>query len=521
MNTRKYSFFVTIGIWLISANIAQPKPVDPKILHVLNRLSYGIKAGDIHRVQSIGINKYIQEQLNPDSIAESPALTERLAKLDTINLSPSELFQQYNPNRPNNEQNPELETRKVQQKQVRQVTNQSREAKLWRSIYSQRQLQEVMVDFWYNHFNVYAEKGLDRLWVGAYEQQAIRPYALGKFRELVGATAKHPAMLFYLDNWQNVAPFTNKQGKSKGLNENYARELMELHTLGVDGGYKQEDVISLAKILTGWGFKQPGKTVPDGYSFQFNSTRHEGSDKIFLGQTIVGSGIREGEQALDILSRHPSTAGHISYKLAQYFVADNPPKSLVERLSQRFIATEGDIKLVLDTLFHSPEFMDKKYYGAKFKTPYQYAISSIRSIDPGLENNVDNQLALTRYGFINNPKPLNDFLNQLGMPIYGCPTPNGYKNTQETWLNPDSMTRRLNFATNLVSGKLPVFSSPIESAEIINKAIVTVTTVTIDSDGLIATLGNNFSVKTQQAISASPPEIRAALILGSPEFMYK
>jgi uncharacterized protein (DUF1800 family) len=521
MNTRKYLIFFTACIWLISANIAQAKPVDSKILHVLNRLSYGIKAGDIDRVQSMGIDKYIQEQLNPDSIAESPALAERLAKLDTINLSPIELFQQYNPNPSTNGQNPELESRKVQQKQVRQVINQAREAKLWRSIYSQRQLQEVMVDFWYNHFNVYAEKGLDRLWVGAYEQQAIRPYALGKFRDLVGATAKHPAMLFYLDNWQNVAPVTNKKGKSKGLNENYARELMELHTLGVDDGYKQDDVISLAKILTGWGFKQPGKIVPDGYSFHFNPTRHDLSNKIFLGQNIIGSDISEGEQALDILSRHPSTARHISFKLAQYFVADNPPKSLVDRLSKSFIATEGDIKLVLDTLFHSPEFMDKKYYGSKFKTPYQYAVSSVRSLESGAENNGNYKPNLSRYGFINNPKPLNDFLNQLGMSIYGCPTPNGYKNTQNDWLNPDSMTRRLNFATNLGSDKLPILLPPIQSAETINKAIATVTTITIESDSLMATLGNNFSLKTQQAIAASPPEIRAALILGSPEFMYK
>jgi uncharacterized protein (DUF1800 family) len=521
MNTAKYSILLTTSIWLILTNIVQAKPVDPKTIHVLNRLTYGIRAGDIDRVQSIGLDKYIQEQLNPDSIAESPALTERLAKLETIDLSPVELFQQYNPAPPNNGQNPEVISRRIERKQGREVTNQAREARLWRSIYSQRQLQEVMVDFWYNHFNVYADKGIDRIWVGAYERQAIRPYALGKFRDLVGATARHPAMLFYLDNWQNVAPNPTRKGKSQGLNENYARELMELHTLGVDSGYKQDDVIALARILTGWGFKQPGQKIPDGYSFNFNANRHDFSNKKFLNQNIVGSGIGEGEQALDLLSRHPSTARHISFKLAQYFVSDNPPRSLVDRLAKKFITTEGDIKQVLNTLFYSPEFMDKKYYGVKFKTPYQYAISSIRAIDPGKDNsqinNATDRVGLPRYGFINNPKPLNDFLTQLGMSIYGCPTPNGYKNTQDAWLNPDSMTRRLNFVTNLGSGKMPILLPSIGSTNLPRQNSIQI----IDPNELIVTLGNNFSPKTQQAIAASNPNIRAALILGSPEFMYK
>jgi uncharacterized protein (DUF1800 family) len=522
INTAKYSILLTTSIWLILTSIVQAKPVDLKTIHVLNRLTYGIRPGDIDRVQSIGLDKYIQQQLNPDSIAESPAVTERLAKLETIDLSPVELFQQYNPNPPNNGQNPEVQSRRIEKKQGRQVTNQAREARLWRSIYSQHQLQEVMVDFWYNHFNVHAEKGLDRLWVGAYERQAIRPYALGKFRDLVGATARHPAMLFYLDNWQNVAPVTNKKGKFQGLNENYARELMELHTLGVDSGYKQDDVIALARIFTGWGFKQPGQKIPDGYNFNFNANRHDFGNKTFLNQNIIGSGLGEGEQALDLLARHPSTARHISFKLAQYFVSDNPPKSLVTRLSKKFITTEGDIKQVLNMLFYSPEFMDKKYYGAKFKTPYQYAISSVRAIDPGTENsNTADRSGLPRYGFINNLKPLNDLLNQLGMPIYGCQTPNGYKNTQDAWLNPNSMTRRLNFVTNLGSGKMPLLLSSGNSTDpTINPSRNKIDLV-INSEDLIITLGNNFSPKTQQAIATSNPNIRAALILGSPEFMYK
>jgi uncharacterized protein (DUF1800 family) len=505
----KYLIVVTSFLCLSFTHIAKAEPVNPKVIHVLNRLSLGIAPGDIDRVQQMGIDKYIQQQLNPDSltfglppaIAEPPILTEKLANLDTINLSPAELFQRYNPQRPLDILSPIPGDKKIQRQQAKKVTNQAIEARLWRSIYSQRQLNEVMIDFWYNHFNVYADKGIDKLWVGAYEQQAIRPHALGKFRDLLGATARHPAMLFYLDNWQNSTPKLDGQGKYRGLNENYARELMELHTLGVDGGYKQADVISLAKIFTGWGFKQPGQKIPDGYSFQFNRNRHDFSTKIFLKQNIIGSGIAEGEQALDILAKHPSTARQISFKLAQYFVADNPPTSLIDKLSNRFITTDGDIKLVLDTLFHSPEFWNAKSYGTKFKTPYQYAISSVRST--GIE--------------VNNIKAINDFLKQLGMPIYGCPTPNGYKNTQEAWLNPDSMTRRINYATNLAKGKLPISASTTTPGN--NQPIIPM--VAIDPVKLSATLGNNFSPQTQQAIAASEQNIRAALILGSPEFMRK
>jgi uncharacterized protein (DUF1800 family) len=509
VHTRKYLIVLTSAIWLVLANVVQAEPANPKVIHLLNRLSLGIRPGEIEQVQQLGVDKYIQQQLRPDSIVEPAILTDRLSKLDTINLSPAELFQRYNPNRQIDVQSPIPSDKKIQQQQARQVTNQAIEARLWRSIYSQRQLNEVMVDFWYNHFNVHSEKGIDKLWVGAYEQQAIRPYAMGKFRDLLGATARHPAMLFYLDNWRNSVPNSSRKTKNEGINENYARELMELHTLGVDGGYQQSDVLALAKIFTGWGFKQPGQKVPDGYSFYFNRNRHESSDKIFLKQNIAGAGIEEGEQALDLLAKHPSTARQISFKLAQYFVADNPPKSLVNKLAKRFTTTNGDIKLVLGTLLQSPEFWDVKYYGAKFKTPYQYAISSIRSTGTELSN----------------PKPLNDFLKQQGMPLYGCPTPNGYKNTQDAWLNPDSLTRRINYVTNLAKGKLPISAStttapksplPIE-INLSSRLAIPV----VDPVKLATTLGNNFSIQTQQTIASSNPDLRAALILGSPEFMRK
>jgi uncharacterized protein (DUF1800 family) len=292
-------------------------------------------------------------------------------------------------------------------------------------------------------------------------------------------------MLFYLDNWQNTAPNSpGAKGRYKGLNENYARELMELHTLGVNGGYSQQDVITLARILTGWGFPRPrqGAATPSG--FYFDASRHDSSDKVFLGQTIKGGGIEEGEQALDILARHPATARHISYKLAQYFVADEPPASLVDQLTKRFLDTDGDISAVLNTLFHSSEFLNPKYYNAKFKTPYQYVISAIRSTDTKVQNF----------------RPVFDFLTQMGMPPYGCQTPDGYKNTEEAWLNPDSLLRRINFTTALASGRFSGGS-------------------TVDAQQLGKTLGNNFSSKTMQVIEANSEKMKATLMLGSPEFM--
>jgi uncharacterized protein (DUF1800 family) len=321
--------------------------------------------------------------------------------------------------------------------------------------------------------------------VGTYEEQAIRPHVLGKFRSLLEATAKHPAMLFYLDNWQNTAPDSpGARGRYKGLNENYARELMELHTLGINGGYTQQDVITLARILTGWGFPGGRQRANNGSGFYFDATRHDSSDKVFLGQTIKGSGMAEGEQALDILARHPATARHISYKLAQYFVADEPPASLVDQLTKRFQETDGDIKAVLNTLFHSSEFLDPKYYNAKFKTPYQYLVSAIRATDTQVEN------YRTAAGV----------LRQMGMPVYGCPTPNGYKNTEEAWLSPDAVLRRISLTAALVSGRFSGKSS-------------------VTAQQLATTLGNNFSPKTSQVIAANPEGMKAALILGSPEFM--
>lgn len=504
-------------------------PTDPKILHVLNRLSFGPRPGDVQMVEQMGVNRYIQQQLSPTSIPEPQQLTEQLSQLDTLNLMPPVLLSQY---QPANAQKLTPEERKSLRQKARAVMQQATQARLLRATESKRQLEEVMVDFWYNHFNVFAGKGIDRLLVGAYEQQAIRPHAIGRFRDLLGATARHPAMLFYLDNWQNTAPNSpGARGRFKGLNENYAREVMELHTLGVEGGYSQQDVMTLAKIFTGWTFRRSGQTTADPTGFYFDPKRHDASDKVFLGYKIKGGGVEEGEKAFDILAKSSVTARHISYGLAQYFVADNPPKSLVDRLTKQYLATDGDVRSVLKTLFQSAEFWQTQYYSAKFKTPYQYVISAVRATG----------LAVT------NIQPLNNTLAQLGMPIYGCPTPDGYKNTRDAWLNPDAMTRRLSFATTLASGRMPLqraiapgrtallpstlaSATPARSGLTMPSVLDSMPTQStpiaalmqpIDATQLATTLGNPFSVKTQQAIAANPSPLRAALMLGSPEFMYR
>ncbi|OCQ90448.1 hypothetical protein BCD64_27635 [Nostoc sp. MBR 210] len=471
---------------------AANKPVDPKILHIINRLSFGAKPGDIQKVESVGVERYIKAQLSPNSISEPPSLTRQLSQLETLSLNTVEI-RNYLKAPP--QATPE--EKKALQKKGDKILQQAVKARLLQATSSNRQLQEVMVDFWYNHFNVYSGKGNARYWVGAYEQEAIRPYALGRFRDLLGATAHHPAMLVYLDNSQNKA--SRRPGATPRVNENYARELMELHTLGADGGYTQQDVIALARIFTGWGIARPGEQTNGKSVFYFDPKFHDPNDKVFLGRTIKASGQAEGEQALDILAQSPATAHHISYQLAQYFVSDRPPASLVDRLAQRFRNTDGNIRAVLETLFQSPEFWDKKYFNAKFKTPFQYTVSAVRAT--GLE--------------VNNTIPLSRNLEQLEMPVYGCRTPDGYKNTQDVWLNPEAMNRRLSFATALGSGRLPLLGTANNQPK--NKSINRVQP--LDATQLINTLGNSLSPKTQSAIAASPPELKAALVLGSPEFM--
>jgi uncharacterized protein (DUF1800 family) len=344
--------------------------------------------------------------------------------------------------------------------QPQAVLGELAEAKLLRAVYSNRQLDEVMTDFWFNHFNVFIGKGPDRYMVSAYERDVIRPHALGKFKDILAATAKSPAMLFYLDNWQSVGPnselalygpgrFAGRHGRfprprpqaknrPSGLNENYAREIMELHTIGVDGGYTQKDVTELAKVLTGWTIEKPQL----GGGFKFNERAHEPGNKYVLGRKIGEHGEKEGEEMLDVLAHHPATAKFISRKLAMRFVSDNPPQSLVDRMAETFLKKDGDIREVLRTMFHSPEFWAADAYRAKMKTPFEFVASAARASGADIQNAL----------------PLVGTLNRMGMPLYAMQPPTGYSMKAEAWVNSSALLNRMNFALQLASGKLPGMS---------------------------------------------------------------
>jgi uncharacterized protein (DUF1800 family) len=323
------------------------------------------------------------------------------------------------------------------------VVSELQQAKLLRALYSERQLQEVMTDFWFNHFNIYLNKDADQYLVTAYERDVIRSHALGKFKDLLVATAQSPAMLFYLDNWLSMGPKSpaavaankGKPGQSvPGLNENYGRELMELHTLSVNGGYTQHDVTELARVLTGWTI-QP---LEQGAAFQFDPKRHDPGDKIILGRTIPENGINEGMQVLDMLAHHPNTAKFISRKLAMRFVADDPPPALVDRMAQKFLSTDGDIREVLRTMFKSPEFWSTKAYRAKVKTPFEFVVSSLRATGTD----------------VNNAGPALGWLSRMGMPLYQMVPPTGYSMTESTWMNSEALIDRMNYALALSNGQV-------------------------------------------------------------------
>ena len=327
------------------------------------------------------------------------------------------------------------------------------EMRLLRDIYSQRQLEAVMTDFWLNHFNVYLRKNQNEPYLlPSYEREAIRPHALGRFEDLLVATAKSPAMLVYLDNVQSIGPGSiaaERVARLKerapdanvarvlpnGLNENYARELMELHTLGVKGGYTQADVTQVAKVFTGWTAEQPVR----GGEFQFEERRHEPGSKTVLGVKIRENGEREGLEVLHMLATNPATARFLSTKLAVRFVSDTPPAALIDRMSKAYLSSDGDIATVLRTMFESPEFWSLEVYRAKIKTPIEFVVSAARATDA----DVVNPLSLVRA------------LDKLGMPLYGMQTPNGYSWTAEPWVSTGALVSRMNFAVALSSNRIP------------------------------------------------------------------
>jgi len=408
------------------------------------------------------------------------------------------------------------------------------QAKLLRAIYGERQLDEVMTDFWFNHFNIFINKGADRYLLTSYERDAIRPHVLGKFEDLLVATAKSPAMMFYLDNWLSVGPNSeialgiaphrygygpqNRPRKGKqasGLNENYGRELMELHTLSVNGGYSQQDVTEVAKVFTGWTLEQPKK----GGDFRFEPRMHEPGDKIVIGHRIKSNGEQEGLEVLHLLAHNPKTAHFISQKLAMRFVSDNPPAALVDRMTQTFLKKDGDIREVLRTMFKSPEFWSPDAYRAKVKTPLEFVVSSVRA--SGAE--VDDARALI------------GTLNNMGMALYGMMPPTGYSMKADTWVNSSALLGRMNFSLGLAAGKIK--GVKVDSANLDMGPAAGTT----DPQEALAALENSLlagdiSKQTHDTISKQlddprisqrklddpqrPPNIAAitGLILGSPEF---
>jgi uncharacterized protein (DUF1800 family) len=316
-----------------------------------------------------------------------------------------------------------------------------------RGVHSERQLQEVMTDFWFNHFNIYWDKGADRYMTTEFEMDVIRPRVLGKFQDLLLATAQSPAMLFYLDNHLSSAPQpevqaarkrpnANNNRRAPGINENYARELMELHTMGVDGGYTQKDVTEVARALTGWTIDQPKQNG----SFVFRPQMHDHGEKTVLGQRIpANGGMQDGIRVIDILAHHPSTARFISTKLVRRFVSDNPPDSLVDKVAATYTKTDGDISEMLRTIFYSEEFNSPEAFGQKMKSPFEYVVSSIRVLG----------------GATSGGQQIGRLIGQMGQPLYQYQAPTGFPDRADFWTSDGALIARLNFAVALTSGRMP------------------------------------------------------------------
>jgi len=439
-----------------------PQPAgeeDAEIIHALNRLGYGPRPGDVEKVRAMGLERWTLQQLHPDRIPD-PAVATRLAALRTIRLSTGELVNRYDIPREAkreiaakradmenaSEEDMRAARREFMQKYRSQmdgtpqeVVQELQSAKILRAVYSERQLDEVLVDFWLNHFNVFAGKGPVKFMVGEYEREVIRPRAWGRFEDLLRATAESPAMLFYLDNWLSADPNAQPTGfrgraRKRGLNENYAREIMELHTLGVDGGYTQKDVTEVARCFTGWTMRNP-RGAP---RFLFNERIHDRGDKQILGHRIKGDGKNEGDKVIHLLATHPSTARFISYKLARRFVADEPPPALVDRAAETFRKTSGDIRAVVKTIVTSPEFTSPAARAAKIKTPLEFVVSAVRA--SGAE--------------VDDARVLAQRLATMGMPLYQQQPPTGYRDTADAWVSTSGLLARLNLALDLSGGKV-------------------------------------------------------------------
>jgi len=606
--------------------------LDKQIVHVLNRLTFGPRPGDLQQVRQMGVDKWIDQQLHPERITENSALDAKLNRLQSMNLPMWQIMEKYSPQqfmviRPpssiamnalspqiqarlrngsvderlntlaaldsntrrlvlagaapqmleglpdtiqkeamNERQAEQADLQKERQKKMpplnelltpdqmrmaRQGTRDEKlalidsfespkrqqilralgpapfadipelrrevmlitqpqqlanaeliENKLYRAIYSNRQLEEVLVDFWINHFNIYNGKGQDRLYLTSFERDAIRPYVLGHFKDMLLATARHPAMLFYLDNWQSQVLREDLPGQlpppagvqRPGLNENYGRELLELHTLGVDGGYTQDDVIAVARAFSGWSIYDIARYA----EFQFNPASHDRKEKLILGHALpAGRGEQDGMDVIDILAHHPSTAKFISKKLAQRFVADDPPQALVDRMAVTFTKTDGDLRAVLQTMFSSVEFMSEGAWQAKMKSPLEMVVSSVRAV----------------HADVIDPTALAQRIADLGQPLYGKIEPTGYPNTGEAWTSTASVLGRINFATALLGGSMPGVKVDVSRFNFKDPSAVAGDLLsTAPSPQTLASIENG--IQTKEAT----PSLITTLVLSSPDF---
>jgi uncharacterized protein (DUF1800 family) len=460
---------------------------EQKIIHFLNRTTFGPTPKEAQRIKRVGLRAYLDEQLQPETIPDGPT-EEKVAELKTMRMNSRELFELYPPASVVKERGMAMGGA---MNAPRLIVLELQQARLLRAVQSQRQLYELMVDFWSNHFNVFAAKGADRWLMTSYDRDTIRPRALGKFRDLLLATAQSPAMLFYLDNWLSVslnAPAARAPAnvRRRGLNENYAREIMELHTLGVDGGYSQQDVHEIARCFTGWTLRRPRGDA----EFYFEPRLHDQGAKTVLGTRIAaGGGMDDGIKVIDLLARHPATEKFIATKLARRFIADDPPASLVNRATEAFHRSDGDIRIVLQTILEAPEFFSPDVYRAKVKKPLEYVASALRITEA--ETKVTHQLL--RY------------LARMGEPLFLAQPPTGYPDVGASWISPDMLLTRMNFASDLVANRLDGARVQTQSAPDVQAFI-----------RLIAP--NSISTATQAALAETTGSDALALLLAAPEF---
>jgi uncharacterized protein (DUF1800 family) len=595
--------------------LAQTTPSDTdrdEIIHVLNRITFGPRPGDVEMVEKMGgVRAYIDQQLHPEAINDS-AVEQQVAQLDMLQKSPEQLLGMYKSERQNAKlkkqdnaaavnnaggPTPMLATMQSQSATapadgaappqppaqmpgerlgkllaaVRSVSavGQLQQDKLIRAAESNRQLQEVLVDFWSNHFNIDVKKNLDRVLKVADDRDVIRPHILGSFRDLLEASAKSPAMLIYLDNALSSVPRTVTKGEVRftqrlhdqmmangngafapeipqvgqtkgGINENYGREIMELHTLGVDGGYTQKDVQEVARCFTGWSIdRQTGE-------FQFRPRMHNNGEKVVLGHVIpAGGGMQDGETVLDILASSPATAHHISFKMCERFVSDDPAPALVDRIAGVFTQTKGDLRAVTEAILTSPEFLSSSDYNNKIKSPLEFAVSAVRATDSSLTtppsgflekavSTMEGSATLGREKSIDriNRRPrqsLNWHIYDLGEPLFGCAPPTGYSEVSRTWVSPGALIERLNFALALTEQKVSDVKFDPQAifdgidldrpVDVLNRAVDVLLQGRV-SDATKQVLQQTVVPQPGADKTVNPNKL-VALIIGSPEFQRK